>query len=72
MAEAVAVAGAGAVSPAVEEAKSLMATIAGQLLSIVRQIIQTVLSITQQIINYASEHPLAMTLLVSNIMIWVS
>lgn len=71
MAEALAVAGT-AVSPAMEESKSLLATIAGQLIAIVRQIIDFVLKIGSKIVRYASEHPLALTLLVANIMIWVS
>jgi len=63
----------GAVAePAMEETKSLLATIFGQLLTIVRQIIDAVLKVTRQVINFASQHPLALTLLVANIMIWVS
>lgn len=59
-------------SPAVEESRSVLATMIGQLMTIVRQIIDAVLRITRQIITYASEHPLALILLVTNIAIWVS
>jgi hypothetical protein len=56
---------------AYEEARSVLGSLVTQLISIVRTILNLALKITRQVITYASEHPLAMILLVSNIMIWI-
>jgi hypothetical protein len=56
---------------AYEEARSVLGSLITQLISIVRTILNLALKITRQVITYASEHPLAMVLLVSNIMIWI-
>jgi len=55
-----------------EEGRSVLGSLITQLISIVRTIINHVIKVTRQVITYAGEHPLAMTLLVCNVMIWVS
>jgi len=55
-----------------EEGRSILGSLITRLLAIVQQIISHVVHIARQIMTYASEHPLAMTLLIANIMIWVS
>jgi hypothetical protein len=56
---------------AYEEARSVLGSLITQLISIVRTILNFALKIARQVITYASEHPLAMLLLISNIMIWI-
>jgi coenzyme F420-reducing hydrogenase alpha subunit len=70
MAEAVAVGGVAQTSA--DEARSVLASLITQLLALVREIVDHAIKVAKQIITYASEHPLALTLLVCNIMIWVS
>jgi flagellar biosynthesis/type III secretory pathway protein FliH len=70
MAEEAAVAGVAQTSA--DEARSVLASLITQLLALARQIIDHALKLARQIIIYASEHPLAMILLVANICIWVS
>jgi hypothetical protein len=55
-----------------EEGRSVLGSLVTRLIAIVQQIMAYVMSITRQIVTYAGEHPLALTLVVSNMMIWVS
>jgi hypothetical protein len=55
-----------------EEGRSALGSLITQLLSIVRTIITYAIRIARQVITYAGEHPLAMTLLVCNVMIWIT
>jgi len=55
-----------------EEGRSILGSLITRLIAILHAIIDHVVRIARQVITYASEHPLAMTLLVANIMIWVS
>jgi hypothetical protein len=55
-----------------DESRSAIGSLITQLIALVRQIIDHVIGVARQVITYAGEHPLAMTLLVSNVMIWVS
>jgi len=55
-----------------EEGRSVLGSLITRLIAILHNIIDHVIRIAKQVITYASEHPLAMTLLVANIMIWVS
>ncbi len=55
-----------------EEGRSLLGSIVTRLIAIVHAIIDHAIKVAKQIITYASEHPLALTLLVTNIMIWIS
>ncbi|MEM2446861.1 MAG: hypothetical protein QW734_09405 [Candidatus Bathyarchaeia archaeon] len=55
-----------------EEGRSILGSLITRLIAIVHRILDEVLKVARQIITYASEHPLAMTLLVANMMIWVS
>ena len=70
MAEAAAVAAVAQTSA--DEARSVLASLVTQLLALVREIVDHAIKMAKQIIKYLSEHPLAMTLLVCNIMIWIS
>jgi hypothetical protein len=55
-----------------EEARSVLGSFITQLIAIVRQLIKWVTDVAKRIIEWTAEHPLAMTLLVANICIWVS
>jgi hypothetical protein len=55
-----------------EEARSVLATVFGQLLAMVRSIVNFLMKISAQLFTYISEHPLAATLAICNVMIWVS
>lgn len=55
-----------------EEARSVLGSFVNRLISIIQNIIDQVVRLSRQIIEYASEHPLALTLLVANVMIWIS
>jgi hypothetical protein len=57
---------------AYEEGRSVLASFITQLIAIVRQLIKWVTDVAKRIIEWTAEHPLAMTLLVTNICIWVS
>ena len=54
-----------------EEARSVLGSLITRLIAIVQQLIRWVTSVVSQIVNWAGEHPLAMTLLVANFCIWV-
>jgi hypothetical protein len=55
-----------------EEARSVLGSFITQLIAITRQLIRWVTSVVSKIVEWAGEHPLAITLLVANICIWVS
>jgi len=55
-----------------EEGRSVLASVVTRLVAIIQQVINYVMSITRQVVTYAGEHPLALTLLVCNMMIWIS
>jgi len=55
-----------------EEARSVLGSVVSQMIAVVRQILSYVMALTRQLMTYAGEHPLAMTLMVCNVMIWVS
>lgn len=55
-----------------EEARSVLGSMVTQMIAIVRQMLTYVYILTRQVMTYAGEHPLALTLLVCNVMIWVS
>jgi len=57
---------------AYEEARSVLGSLVTQLIAIVRQIMAFTLNMSRQLITYASEHPLALTLMVANVCIWMS
>jgi hypothetical protein len=57
---------------AYEEARSVLGSFITQLIAIARQLIRWVTSVVSKIVEWAGEHPLAITLLVANICIWVS
>jgi hypothetical protein len=57
---------------AYEEARSVLGSFITQLIAITRQLIRWVTSVVSKIVEWAGEHPLAITLLVANICIWVS
>jgi hypothetical protein len=55
-----------------EEARSVLGSFITQLIAIVRQLIKWVTDVAKRLIEWTGKHPLAMTLLVANICIWVS
>jgi hypothetical protein len=55
-----------------EEARSVLGSFITQLIAIVRQLIKWVTDVAKRLIEWTAKHPLAMTLLVANICIWVS
>jgi len=69
LAEAIAMAGGGI---AMDEAKSFLATLVGQIIAILRTFITWALSMFRRIVSFAGEHPEAFTLIVGNAIIWVS
>jgi hypothetical protein len=57
---------------AYEEARSVLGSFITQLIAFVRQLVKWVTDVAKRIIEWTAEHPLAITLLVANICIWVS
>jgi len=55
-----------------EEGRSMLGSLVTQLIGIMRQVMAFTLRISGQIIAWAGENPLAMTLAISNIIIWMS
>jgi len=60
------------VSGAEEEARSTIATVIAQVITIVRQIIAYVMEYMRKFLEWSGEHPLASTLLLANMVIWMS
>jgi hypothetical protein len=54
-----------------EEARSVLGSLVTRLIAIVQQIIKWVSSVASKIVEWAAEHPLAITLLTANLCIWV-
>lgn len=57
---------------AMEEAQSPIATVLGQILSAIKEVILWALKQVGNLIQWTGEHPLAATLMVTNIVIWMS
>ena len=57
---------------AYEEGRSVLGSLVTRLLAIVHRIMDFALNISRQLYTYASEHPLAMTLGICNLIIWMS
>jgi hypothetical protein len=55
-----------------EEGRSILGSLITRLIAIAHSIIHYAISLGKTIIYYASEHPLALTLLVANVCIWMS
>lgn len=55
-----------------EEARAVLGSVVTQMIGIVRQIYGYVMSLSIRLIAYAGEHPLAMTLIVANLCVWVA
>ncbi len=55
-----------------EESRSVLASIIVQLTTIVRTAIDYALSIVKKFVEWSGEHPLAMLLLMANVIIWIS
>jgi len=55
-----------------EEGRSVLGSLINRLIAIAHMIIDHVIKLSKQFIAYMSENPLAMTLLMANIMVWVS
>jgi hypothetical protein len=55
-----------------EESRSVLASLITQVIGILRQVVDAVLRVARTILAYASENPLAFTLLITNVMIWMA
>jgi hypothetical protein len=55
-----------------EEGRSVLGSLVTQLIAVVRQIMNYVMSVSREVFRLACEHPLGLTLGVCNMMIWVS
>jgi hypothetical protein len=55
-----------------EEGRSALGSLITRLIAIVQQIIRWVSHVASKIVEWAAEHPLAITLLTANLCIWVS
>jgi hypothetical protein len=55
-----------------EEGRSILGSLITRLLAVVHMLIDHVVKVGKQFISWAGEHPLALTLAVANIVIWVS
>jgi hypothetical protein len=55
-----------------EESRSVLASLITQVIGILRQVVDAVLRVARSILAYASENPLAFTLLITNVMIWMA
>lgn len=55
-----------------EEARSVLGTMIAQIIGIVRAIINFAIKVGGKVVEWAGEHPLALTLAVANMVIWVS
>jgi hypothetical protein len=55
-----------------EESRSVLASLITQVIGILRQVVDAVLRVARSILAYASENPLAFTLLITNVMIWIA
>jgi len=60
------------VSGAEEEARSTIATVLAQTITLIRQIIAYIMEYMRKFLEWSGDHPLASTLLLANIMVWVS
>jgi len=55
-----------------EEARSVLGSLVTRLIGIVQQIMAFVTQVARQLMTYAGEHPLALTLTVANICVWMA
>ena len=55
-----------------EEARSIMGTVLAQAITLVRNIVSYVMEYIRRFYEWAGEHPLAATLLIVNMAIWMS
>jgi len=60
------------VSGAEEEARSTIATVLAQIITIIRQIIAYIMEYMRKFLEWSGEHPLSSTLLLANMVIWMS
>jgi len=55
-----------------EEAKSVLATLINNIMSIIRMIVAWCMEFFNRIVDFAGQHPEAFLLTVGNLIIWVS
>jgi len=56
----------------IEEARSVLGSLITQIIATIRTILRYVMHLSNRIIEYASQHPLALILLTANVCIWIS
>lgn len=56
----------------VEEARSVLATIIAHVINFIRTLAIYVMEYMRKFMTYLAENPLAMTMFVSNIIVWIS
>jgi len=55
-----------------EEARSVVATAIAQIINFIRTMVVYALEVVRRLMTYASENPLAFTLAIANVIIWIS
>jgi len=60
------------VSGAEEEAKSTIATVLAQIITLLRQFFAYIMEYMRKLLEWSGEHPLASLMLLTNMIIWVS
>jgi len=55
-----------------EEARSVIGTVLAQAITLVRNVVSYVLEYVRKFLAWVGEHPLAATLLIANMAIWIS
>ena len=60
------------VSGAEEEAKSTIATVLAQIITLLRQFFAYIMEYMRKFLEWSGEHPLASLMLLTNMIIWVS
>ena len=55
-----------------DEARSVVASAITQIINFIRTLVAYVMEYMKKFYTYMAEHPLAMTLFIANVMVWVS
>lgn len=55
-----------------EEARSVLGTLIAQIIGAVRAVINLALGVVRQLVQWAGENPMALTMGVANLIIWIS
>ena len=55
-----------------EEARSVIGTVLAQAITLIRNVVSYIMEYVRRFLSWVGEHPLAATLLIANMAIWVS